>query len=110
MKKSKDPYLTDLQTAQYYAFKRLAQNYPDVFRMYKNLYKEIMPKNYTNKAYRMVRIEHEREFQELYAEEAQKRGIATNYARRKRNIAKLKAALAELEADPTKSCPSIRLV
>lgn len=104
-----DPYLIKLQTAQYHAFKRLAANYPDVFKMYKTLYKEIT-KDYTNKAYRCVRIEHEREFQELYAEEAEKRGIATNYARRKRNIAKLKAALEELEADPTKSNPSIRLV
>jgi septal ring factor EnvC (AmiA/AmiB activator) len=103
-----DPYLIKLQTAQYHAFKRLAQNYPDVFNMYKNLYKEIT-RDYTNKAYRCVRIEHEREFQELYAEEAQKRGIATNYARRKANIAKMRQALEALEADPM-STPTLRLI
>ena len=96
-----DQALRDLQIAQYYAYAALAKRYPDVFKMFKQMYKGVCV-DYNNKAFRCVRKEHELEFQELYEVEALKRGIKTNYHRRKASIAKMKAELAALEADPSK--------
>lgn len=94
-----DPALRNLQTAQYYAFAALAKRYPDLFKMYKELYKDVVV-DYNNKAFRSIRKEHELEFQELYEQEALKRGIKTNYHRRKVAIAKMRAELDLLEKDP----------
>jgi hypothetical protein len=94
-----DPALRNLQTAQYYAFAALAKRYPDLFKMYKELYKDVVV-DYNNKAFRAIRKEHELEFQELYEQEALKRGIKTNYHRRKVAIAKMRAELDRLEQDP----------
>lgn len=96
-----DPYLRQLQTAQYHAYRALIKNHPQVYEMYKNLYK-IVTKDYTNKAMRCVRKENEAEFQALYEVEALKRGIKTNYNRRKAVLDRIKKELALAEASPTK--------
>lgn len=103
-----DQYLRDLQTAQYYAYRALVKNNPQLFNMYKETYKSVTP-DYTNKAMRCVRKEREAEFQELYEAEALKRGIKTNYHRRKTAIDKIKAQIALLETDLTKPI-NIRLI
>ncbi len=96
-----NPELRNLQTAQYYAYAGLAKKYPQLFEMYKNMYKGVSV-DYNNKAFRSIRKEHELEFQELYEIEALKRGIKTNYHRRKATIAKIRQELDALELDPLK--------
>lgn len=103
-----DPELRNLQTAQYYAYASLAKQYPELFKMYKEEHKKVKG-DYNNKAFRSVRKEHELEFQELYEQEALKRGIKTNYHRRKLAIAKMRAELDMLEKDPLKPL-TVRLV
>lgn len=96
-----DAALRNLQTAQYYAYAALAKKYPETFEMFKQMYKGVAV-DYNNKAFRSVRKEHEIEFQELYEQEALKRGIKTNYHRRKAAIAKMREELTLLENDPLK--------
>jgi hypothetical protein len=103
-----DQALRNLQTAQYYAYSSLSKKYPELFVMYKNMYKGVSV-DYNNKAFRCIRKEHELEFQELYEQEALKRGIKTNYHRRKLAIAKMRAELDMLEKDPLKPL-TVRLV
>ena len=103
-----DPYLRDIQTAQYYAYAALSKRHPKVFEMYKEMFKGVSV-DYNNKAFRAVRKEHELEFQELYEQEALKRGIKTNYHRRKAMIARIREELRSLELDPTKPM-NVRLI
>lgn len=98
-----DPALRNLQTAQYHAMRALTKKYPETYNLFKQMYKPIT-RDYTNKAMRCLRVEHEREFQEFYEVEALKRGIKTNYHRRKLTVEKIR-----LQLDPTKPL-KVRLI